>query len=1187
MTPVLLSVVVMLWAQTGVTFEPPPPALTTMPLYVPEEAPPPEPEPEPEPATAAVVTSLRLSLSAPREGELERLEGYLRDVLHKPANLATVADVVARIDRLERYKKPLCRIEHTSFDKAVLSCTLRRTRVVRQVIVETRDVLNLDGVNTGLPLAILENDLKKRILLRTGEPLDDESNGRNRIQRQRQRIEDFLDREGYFGAQVKIDTVRVGDEDEQSENNEVDVVIRVLGGSFVKVRRVNIVDFGPISQRRLNEAFGNMCLNGEGFLDGFFVGNITSCFNRLRLQSTINRFTTELHDLGFPEGRLRVTTSFVDPRSRQSDARTLRDEGCTLGLDDVKALSKQKLPLPPKCIDLNVEVIPGNQVVTRFHLEEANQPLVDQPAFLEGTARFARETFTEPLSRLWQTTFDNPVETASDTVVITDDLEKRLTFNESGSVDEAEARMSKERIEAYLAERGYSAPDVALVFQEYGDGSVAIDYTIKPGTPVPVADVRILGNSSIPAEEIFDEVEFAARPRNLQSAGFLGKTALDDDVLRLRAFYGARGFPEAEVRVHAVRDHAGKVHVIFIVDEGEHFAINAVVFAGGDPAMTKDVLAALAHCRAGVADAEQRKPVTGDDCRGNPLLPDEMDADARRVEAVYSASGYPAVEAAVELGFSDAGPLVRVSVFPLGAIGDARSAPQAGNVRPLLMGQIFVEGNIETRREVLLREMGVDNIVPGTRLDPQRIAAGVARLRRTGLFSRVDAELLLPPTDPKKKPEPTTTNQAPQSAHVRISVEERPSTTVDVSMGVSTEQLFSLRLEGRNKNLFGTMFDGSAALDLGLFIGRFSQVRTQVRWPRLLGTDISLSFSPLSSTYKDEPAGFRLSTPASQAGQRAALSWEKPDDRRRLFTLGSSVSLDWRANGISPSIDDKLTVGIALEARGDWLDVKGQYFSPLSQEALTSVDGLLNLLEKKDPVPVIALTPRVAWADIDNPFDPKRGTSANLFVRTVPFALAPYVVLGTSARGYGSIIDDRVTFAGGLRLRWGIAGQSQGHCINGERCEWALMQNDLLRLGGERSVRGVDENSVGESSTIYDQSLVPVTINGGEPSIGVRPGLFGAVANFEVRFSVIPHLFIGELKPAVFTDLGVSTDDLNFRTPAIADGVLDSRYAFSVGAGIRYVLPVGPLAVDFAYSPFDAASAGLPVRVYVLLGYIF
>jgi hypothetical protein len=304
----------------------------------------------PDSVVSARVTSLRLSLTAPRDGELERLEGYLRDVLGTPATLATVANVVKRIDRLQRYQSPLCRLERVNATDAVMACTLRRTRVIRQVIVETRDLVDLDGINAGLPVAILENDLKKRILLRTGEPLDDESAGRGRIARQRARIEDFLEREGFYGAQVKIEMVRVGDDEAQAEDNEVDVVIRVFGGSFVKVRRVNIVNFGPISQRRLIESFGNMCLNGEGLLDGAFVGNLTSCFNRRRLQATTERFTADLRALGYPEARLRVSVDFVDSRARGAGTEAGDDDECVLGFDEVRALSKEKLPLPPRCM---------------------------------------------------------------------------------------------------------------------------------------------------------------------------------------------------------------------------------------------------------------------------------------------------------------------------------------------------------------------------------------------------------------------------------------------------------------------------------------------------------------------------------------------------------------------------------------------------------------------------------------------------------------------------------------------------------------------------------------------------------------------------------------------------------------------------------------------------------------------
>ncbi|MDP2339864.1 MAG: POTRA domain-containing protein [Deltaproteobacteria bacterium] len=1145
-----------------------------------------------------VIAELRLSLSNPNEGELQRLEGFLRDVLLRPADHRAVDDVVARLDRLQRYKKPICRLSRIDEDRSVMACTLRRTRVVNRVVVETREVVSLDGANTGLPLAILENDLKKRVLLRPGEPLDDESGGRSRVAKQRARIEDFLEREGYYGAQVRIVTRAVNDDD---GDNDVDVVIRVLGGSFVKVRRVNLVNFGPLSQRKLEEAYGAMCANGEGLLDGVFVWNITSCFNRRRLQATTDRFVNELRELGYPEARLRVTEEFVDPRSHGKKADDDRvvddDDDCLLSLDSVRDLGKSHLPLPPKCVDLNVEVIAGKNVVTRFHLEDAHQPIIDDPGFAAGTARFIRETFTEPLSRFWQTTFDNPTADAADTAIITDDLERRLSFDEAGSVDETEAKLSLERVEGYLAERGYSAPELAFRYQEYESGDVAVDYTIRPGTPTPVAAVRLIGNETFTEREILKEVELAAAPRNFQSTGFLGKTALDDDALRLREFYGNRGFPEVDVQVRAMRDDRGRVEVVFVIVEGQRFVIDRVVFAGGDPALGRDVLAVLAHCQTHNLGANvEGKRELGTECKGSPLLPGEMDADARRVEAVYAARGYPPVESVVELGFGPprgSGPppaLVRVSVFPAGAEGDARSDPKVGNVKRLKVGEIFVEGNLETRREVLLREMGLDDLKPGADLDPQKIANGVSRLRRTGLFSRVDLEML-----------GASGTSDSDVAHVRVSVEERPSSTVDLSVGFSTQQLFSLRLEGRNKNLFGSMFDGSASADLGLFIGRSSQVRTQIRWPRLLGTDLSLSLTPVLLTYTDQPAGAFLPVPSTSAGQKINLAWERPDRRRRLFQAGSAVSLDWRASNLHPLIDDKLTVGVAIDPRFDWLDVDGDYFAPLSSEAFSTLDGLLDLLGGSTaqidadgratvvrtayPVPVIALTPRVAFSNIDNPFDPKSGLGADLFVRTVPFALAPYAVIGGQTRGYVSFFDDRVTFAGSLRLRWGIVGTAD-EC-GGELCEWALMQNDLLRIDGERTVRGVDENVIGVLSPDFDQSLRPV-LEGGDQRQRIRPGLFGAVANFEVRFLAIRQLFVGELKPALFTDIGLSTDDFKgFDIDNPNNLLADSRYVVSVGAGLRYVLPVGPLAFDVAWAPFHEAAGPLPVRYSILLGYIF
>jgi outer membrane protein assembly factor BamA len=486
-------------------------------------------------------------------------------------------------------------------------------------------------------------------------------------------------------------------------------------------------------------------------------------------------------------------------------------------------------------------------------------------------------------------------------------------------------------------------------------------------------------------------------------------------------------------------------------------------------------------------------------------------------------------------------------------------------VEQVRLGEVFLEGNRVTRRDVLLREAGLDG-KSGEPLDPILLGKGITRLRRSGLYDSVELQYI-------------GLDGTSDRAHVRLSVAERPAFTVDVSLGFSTERLMSLRTEVRHRNVLGTMLDASWLLDFGLFVGRFSQTRALVRWPRILGSDVSATFTPIAVSYVDEPAGVRLNVPSTAAGQKASAAWEAPDLRRRLFSVGGSLGLDWRLHDVAPIVDDKLSLGIALELRLDWLNTAAPPYSPFSEEALQTVDGLLTAIQD-DPTRVATVTPRVAYNNIDNPFDPHEGFGAELFFRGSPPLLVehgPFGVLGVGARGYTTLFN-RLTLAGGLRARLGFAGDVT---CDGVDCRWALMQNDLLLLGGERSVRGVTENLIGVLGPSFNQQLQPVFNDDGTPLTQVRPGLYGAALNLEARFSLFRFL-IGEVRPAVFLDAGLSSDDFDLNFNPVATDAADGRYAWSAGAGIRWVFPVGPLSVDFAYSPPRNTYSG-----YLLFGYVF
>lgn len=1096
---------------------------------------------------APVLERIELKLGGMDDDERQRLMRYLEDLRGVPMEDAALRRVEQRLTALPRYRKATCRADGT-----IARCDVLRARVLREVRVD------------GLPLAILESDLKKRVFLKPGEALEgaDDPSGKSRLQRQRARILDFLEREGYLGADVRLLLPRV------NAKSEHDVIIRVRGGSFVRVRRVDLASWGPLSQQKLERAFSRMCLTSEGFLDGIAVGNLTSCYNRRRLQATIDELTLELRDAGYPEARLRVDTVPVDPAHTD-------DTSCAQTPLAVQEAQERGLKPEPRCVDLRVTVDAGPRLTARVHGAPGDRALVEVPALFPDTLLWARETFYEPALRALQVLIDAPPQSAPDTDIVERRFQEALSFDQAGSVDQIEVELTAEAAAAYLARRGRIRPGVRVESSAY-PGERVLDYFVEPSEVAAVRSVRVEGNAILDDDDLLDLAEIATQPRSWQHAGTLSGPQLLDDEARLRDAYAGLGFPEATVDAAATMVAGGAIDVVFRVEEGQRYVLQGLELAGGDPELTGDVLRSIVHCQGGLASVEKREPRHPDDCAGAPLRTHELEADQQRVQTIYTSHGYPNAEVAVETAFAADGARLRITVVPFNATAEERAAPALNNVTRVKLGEVFLEGNRSTDRQVLLREAGIEESLDRP-LDPIELGKGVSRLRRSGLFQSVQLEYL--GLDP-----------GADRAHVRLTLEERPVFTVDTSLGFSTQQLFSWRAEARHKNVFGTMLDASALMDFGLFIGRYSQARSLLRWPRILGSDVTISYTPVAVSYSDQPAGARLPVPSTSAGQKATATWEAPDFRRRLFSVGTTLAADWRPHDLWEPVDDRLALGLAVDLRTDWLDPASRPVAPFTTDALQTVDGLTEVLQV-DPIFPATLTPRVAYNAIDNPFDPREGLAAELFVRTStpPFAKLGYALLGAQLRGYTTFFE-RLTLAGNVRTRTGWATSAEELCPGGG-CEWAVMQSDLFLLGGERSVRGVLENSIGVLGPLYDANLCVVTAagdhdcdpgSGGDAQVQLHPGRFGAVINLEARYTLLRDFLFGDVRPAVFYDFGVSSDDFGFKLLPGPEDAVDVRYAYSLGAGVRWVTPVGPVSIDAAYSPQRNTA-----QIYGLLGYIF
>jgi len=135
-------------------------------------------------------------------------------------------------------------------------------------------------------------------------------------------------------------------------------------------------------------------------------------------------------------------------------------------------------------------------------------------------------------------------------------------------------------------------------------------------------------------------------------------------------------------------------------------------------------------------------------------------------------------------------------------------------------------------------------------------------------------------------------------------------------------------------------------------------------------------------------------------------------------------------------------------------------------------------------------------------------------------------------------------------------------------------------LGGGNSVRGYNENSLGPRAT---DELGREVVVGGE---------FLLLTNIEVRHS-IPLLSRWNFSGAVFIDGGnvwesaSSVSVENFRLAAAAEDVTVDDYRYTVGLGLRYNTPVGPIRLDYGVPIKRDTYNDNSGRFHLTLGQIF
>jgi outer membrane protein assembly factor BamA len=153
----------------------------------------------------------------------------------------------------------------------------------------------------------------------------------------------------------------------------------------------------------------------------------------------------------------------------------------------------------------------------------------------------------------------------------------------------------------------------------------------------------------------------------------------------------------------------------------------------------------------------------------------------------------------------------------------------------------------------------------------------------------------------------------------------------------------------------------------------------------------------------------------------------------------------------------------------------------------------------------------------------------------------------------------------------------------GESRDTGVPIENRFFAGGGNSVRGYEENSLGPRAVV-------------DPEPGAKPAPVGGrlllLTNVELRYP-IPLLSRINITGSVFVDGGnvwtalESVQARNFRPWADEEDVVQQDYRYSVGLGMRYNTPVGPIRVDWGYPVKRDNTVDKNGRFHINLGQIF
>ena len=441
---------------------------------------------------------------------------------------------------------------------------------------------------------------------------------------------------------------------------------------------------------------------------------------------------------------------------------------------------------------------------------------------------------------------------------------------------------------------------------------------------------------------------------------------------------------------------------------------------------------------------------------------------------------------------------------------------------PVYFNRVLVAGNTKTRDKVVRRELlaNEQELFSGAKITQSRNA-----LQRTGYFE--DVQLTTKKTDQS------------DTVDLMVDVKEGPTGTFQVGAGYSSGDGFLFNTNVSEKNLLGRGQGVTGNFSIG---SRRQDYILNFTDPYFRDTKASLGFALFNTTrdyddFNEHKLGFGVNT-----------SYPLNDFRMPFFGRSEKEKgSDVLASNTATSMWDYMRAGVAYDlTREDINGVSASASESIKSEAGQSLTS--------------AVTPNMTYDSRDHFFAPTEGTKSAFAVKMAGLGGdSRFIKSDVSARWHYPLLKDpnwggSYVLALGGSLGYGIGF---GQDSNGKH---DLPLFERYFLGGINSVRGFQERSI--APRVPSDCTGP---NGTAPcsSTEVIGGDKAVVVNTELLFPIMESYGV---RGVAFFDMGNAfSDSLNF-----------GDFRRSVGAGVRWMSPFGPLRVELGFpinkKPHDETS---------------